>query len=77
MTQKDEQLEQFRDAVDRKAAAAEEAARATAPTGGPDADDIDPGVQRSRIEPGRTQDAYDVRDKSTGKGKKTADKWNQ
>ena len=44
MSQKDEQLEQFREAVDRKAQAAEEASHAAPPAGGPDADDVDPGV---------------------------------
>ena len=77
MTEKDEQLEQFREAVDRKAEAAEEASRATTSTSGPNADDVDPGVQRSRVEDGRTQDTFSVRDKNSGKGKKTADKWNQ
>jgi len=33
--------------------------------------------QPSRIEASRTPDERDVRAKSTGKGKKTADKWNQ
>ncbi len=29
------------------------------------------------LDPGRTQDEFSVRAKNTGKGKKTADKWNQ
>ena len=29
------------------------------------------------LEPSRTQDEFSVRAKNTGKGKKTADKWNQ
>jgi hypothetical protein len=29
------------------------------------------------LDPSRTQDEYSVRAKSTGKGKVTADKWNQ
>ena len=33
--------------------------------------------QPSRIEASRPPDERDVRAKSTGKGKKTADKWNQ
>jgi hypothetical protein len=78
MTEKDEQLEQFREAVDRKAEAAEAASRATpARAGGPDPEGADPGVQASRTAAGRPQDTYSARDKNTGKGKKTADKWNQ
>jgi hypothetical protein len=78
MTDKDQQLEQFREAVDRKAEAAEAASQASGPSAaGPDPDAADPGVQRSRIEHGRPQDVQSVRDKNTGKGKKTADKWNQ
>jgi hypothetical protein len=77
-SEKEQQLDQFREAVDRKAEAAEEASRAhPANAGGPDPEEADPGVQRSRIEDGRTQATYSVRDKNTGKGKKTADKWNQ
>jgi hypothetical protein len=33
--------------------------------------------QRDLVEPGRPQDVRDPRSKSSGKGKKTADKWNQ
>jgi hypothetical protein len=35
------------------------------------------GEQRDLVEPGRPQDVRDSRSKSSGKGKKTADKWNQ
>lgn len=35
------------------------------------------GDQASLTEPGRPQDAADPRAKNAGKGKKTADKWNQ
>ena len=76
-TEKEQQLERLREAVDRKAEAAEEASHAAPPTGGPDPEGTGEEIQRSRIEDGRTQDAYSVRDKNTGKGKKTADKWNQ
>jgi hypothetical protein len=34
-------------------------------------------VQAPQAETGRPQDVYSVRDKNAGKGKKTADKWNQ
>jgi hypothetical protein len=78
MTDKDQQLEQFREAVDRKAEAAEAAGRATSPAAsGPDPEVADPGVQRSRVDHAHTQDDFSVRDKNSGKGKKTADKWNQ
>ncbi len=33
--------------------------------------------QQSLVEDGRPQDVRDPRKKSSGKGKKTADKWNQ
>jgi hypothetical protein len=79
MTDKDQQLEHFREAVERKADQADEASHAHPRTAG-QADD-EPGgssrFQRSKEEPGRPQDTFSVRDKSSGKGKKTADKWNQ
>jgi hypothetical protein len=34
-------------------------------------------VQDPLVETGRPQDVTSVRDKNAGKGKKTADKWNQ
>ena len=78
MTDTDEQLERFRDAVDRKAADAKAASEATRHS---PADPVpDAGVggdQRPLSEDGRTQDVFSVRDKNSGKGKKTADKWNQ
>ncbi len=60
----DKQLERFRQAVDEKN---EEAARET-PV---------PDEQPELHEAARPQDARDVRAKSSGHGKKTADKWNQ
>ena len=33
--------------------------------------------QDAKIRPDKSQDSFSVRDKNTGKGKKTADKWNQ
>jgi hypothetical protein len=79
MTDKDQQLEQFREAVDRKAEAAEEASHAHPRTAGQAEDEPGDGsrFQRPLEETGRPQDAFSVRDKNTGKGKKTADKWNQ
>jgi hypothetical protein len=36
-----------------------------------------PPIERSLLDPGRPPDVLSAREKSTGKGKKTADKWNQ
>jgi hypothetical protein len=73
---KDEgQLERFRDAVDRKARDAEEASHRQPARGTPD-EGIE-GDQASLREAGRPPDVFSVRDKSSGHGKKTADKWNQ
>ena len=79
MTDKDEQLEHFRDAVDRKAEAAREAARAQPHPAGSPEDESGEGsrFQRSLEEHGRPPDVGSPRAKSTGHGKKTADKWNQ
>jgi hypothetical protein len=73
--EKDEQLERFKAAVDRKAEASEAASHVQSP-GGTSPEAIE-GTQRSLEEDGRVQDVYSVRDKNTGHGKKTADKWNQ
>jgi hypothetical protein len=71
-----EQQERFADAVERKKA--ESAKRSREPGGAtPGGPATHEDVQRSRTEPGRPQDTYSTRDKNTGKGKKTADKWNQ
>ena len=64
MTDKDQQLEQFRHAVDRKA-------------GKLPPEEAEHGVQRTLEEPGRPPDVESPRAKSSGHGKKTADKWNQ
>jgi len=47
--------------------------------GGPpgDAAGVTEDAQSSLIEDGRVQDTLSPRDKNAGKGKKTADKWNQ
>jgi hypothetical protein len=71
-----EQDERFAAAVERKKA--ESAARSREPGPSTPADSaVDQDVQASRVETGRPQDTYSVRDKNSGKGKKTADKWNQ
>jgi hypothetical protein len=78
MTDKDEQLDRFREAVERKMAESDAASRAdrhVASGAPPEAEGS--ATQRSLTETGRTQDTYSVRDKNSQKGKKTADKWNQ
>jgi hypothetical protein len=66
MTDKDQQLKQFRDAVDRKADAAEEASHAHPAHGGP-----------APEEAGQPQGGHSPREQGGGKDKMTADKWNQ
>jgi hypothetical protein len=77
-----EQQKRFREAVDRKSEAAEEASKQPGRMN-PNADDgvildpsgqMQPGLQTDDRGP---QDTFSVRDKNSGKGKKTADKWNQ
>jgi hypothetical protein len=77
MDERDQQLQRFRDAVDRKSAEAEAASQATAerPPGADDPNAVE--EQAPRTERGRPQDVRSVRDKNSGHGKKTADKWNQ
>lgn len=65
MTDKDQQLEQFRAAVDRKAEAAAEAAQQP------------PAHERPADEADQSQDAGSPRQKSSQHGKVTADNWNQ
>ena len=74
------QQQAFEEAVERKKDESEARSRAQRPTGGPAPEDpagVSDETQPSVIEDGRTQDTFSVRDKNTGKGKKTADKWNQ
>jgi hypothetical protein len=72
---REQQREQFGEAVERKNEEArrksEQGPDGVEPTGGVHGD------QESLTEHGRTQDVRSPRDKSTGHGKKTADKWNQ
>jgi hypothetical protein len=73
-----DQKQRFADAVARKNAEAkarseQRPADADAAGGSPVTEEI----QASEIDPGRPQDTMSARDKNTGKGKKTADKWNQ
>jgi len=72
--------ERFEAAVECKKDEAQAASHRHSPTGVPP--ELDPagveGDQHSLISDGRkTQDVFSVRDKNSGKGKKTADKWNQ
>jgi hypothetical protein len=79
MTDREEQLERLREAVDRKSEQADAAARSTHHSPAepaPGATGV-AGDQRPLEETGRPQDVFSVRDKNAGKGKKTADKWNQ
>ena len=72
--------ERFEAAVERKKDEARERSHQHSPTGVPpeaEAGGVE-GDQHSLISDGRkTQDVFSVRDKNSGKGKKTADKWNQ
>jgi hypothetical protein len=71
-----EQQERFADAVERKKAEADARARDPAHAS-PGQPAVTEGIQASRIEPARPQDTRSPREKNSGKGKKTADKWNQ
>ena len=66
MTDKDEQLKAFRQALDRKERAAEEASHAHAAHSGPPPE-----------ETGHAQAGHSPREQGGGKDKMTADKWNQ
>ena len=81
MDQREQELQRFREAVDRKSEHAREAAASThdSPAGGAGragGDEVQ-GDEPGLTERGRPQDTYDIRAKNAGKGKKTADKWNQ
>lgn len=74
--QRQEQQERFREAVDRKNDEAERRSQENQPDG------VEPvggvrGDQENLYEHGRPQDTMSPRDKNSGHGKKTADKWNQ
>jgi hypothetical protein len=66
MTDKDEQLEHFREALDRKKRAAEQASHAGGDRSGPPPEEI-----------GHPQAAHSPQEQGGGKEKMTADKWNQ
>jgi hypothetical protein len=71
-----DQQQRFAEAVERKKADAEARSKEPGP-GTPGESAVDAEVQAPQVETGRPQDVYSVRDKNAGKGKKTADKWNQ
>ncbi len=73
------QQQAFEEAVERKKDEAEERSRAQPHGGEATADHsaVAEGPQSSLVEHGREQDTLSARDKNAGKGKKTADKWNQ
>jgi hypothetical protein len=81
MDPREQELRRLRDAVDRKSEQAREAAASThdSPAGGAGtaAGSEVQGDEPGLTERGRPQDTYDLRAKNAGKGKKTADKWNQ
>jgi hypothetical protein len=71
-----QQQERFREAVDRKNEEAE--AKSKLGPQNPRTGDVDPQSQaEGREATGYPQDEFSARDKNSGKGKKTADKWNQ
>ncbi len=72
----EQQRAAFEQAVERKK---EESRIASEQTGArnPAGSKVDGEIQDPLISTRTTQDAFDPRDKNTGKGKKTADKWNQ
>ena len=67
----EKQREQFREALDKKDRQQVERDQAAAEATSLSAH------ERQLLSPDEDQDSFDVRAKSTGHGKKTADKWNQ
>jgi hypothetical protein len=66
MTDKDQQIKRFREAVDEKAEAAEAASHAQPNRSGP-----------APSESGRPSEGHSPREQGDGKDKMTADRWNQ
>ncbi len=75
--ERERQLDQFGKAVEEKKRQAKEASESTGPTDGQPSDEGVGEDQQSIYSRGRPQDARSARAKNSGKGKKTADKWNQ
>ncbi len=75
----EEQRKRFERALEHKQEEAREKGEANQPFRA-DAEDpsgVDTTIEHSLIAPGTPQDTFSARDKNQGKGKKTADKWNQ
>lgn len=76
MTEQEEQLERFGEAVERK----KEEAKAKSEEAGqqnPHGSAVDGDQPGPTIDPAYEQDVGSPRDKNSGHGKKSADKWNQ
>ena len=73
----DQQKQAFEEALERKRSKAERKALANQPHPPADPGHALPAEEASLVEDGRTQDVRDIRAKNAGKGKMTADKWNQ
>jgi hypothetical protein len=73
----EEQQDRFKEAVERKARAAEAASRETGEGAPGDESGGIEGDQESLRSPSQPQDTFSARGKNTRHGKVTADKWNQ
>ncbi len=73
----EQQRQAFEQAVEKKKEESRIASEQTQQQHPQGNDNVDGLVQEPLISTRTTQDAFDPRDKNTGKGKKTADKWNQ
>ena len=74
----EEQRRRFEQALERKQEEAERKAAANQPGGGEGEDGAELRAHDEQlVGDDRPPDTLSPRDKSTGKGKKTADKWNQ
>jgi hypothetical protein len=75
VTEREEQRRRFREALERKSERERRTARGEAPEREAGGGEIAPS-QQDLVDEGPA-DVLSVRDKSSGHGKKTADKWNQ
>jgi hypothetical protein len=75
--EREQQLKRFGEAVEQKNEEAKQASEATQRDNPPSGGGEIAGDEQSLYEAGRPQDVTDARAKNEGKGKKTADKWNQ
>jgi hypothetical protein len=76
----DQTRKNFQAAVERKKDESRERSHHQGPTGAPPpsgAGGISGDQDSLTSDERKTQDVFSVRDKNSGKGKKTADKWNQ